>query len=159
MIFVTVGQMLGFDRLIRAMDNWAAEHPEEEVFAQIGDGAYKPEFMKWVDMLKSCEFKSTVANAEVICAHAGMGSFFVSTENGKPLVMLPRKVELKEHTTDHQVHTLRWLRQKPSVFAADTEAELPAAIARARASTRSSNHFERFAPAPFIVRLREAILN
>lgn len=159
MIFVTVGQMLGFDRLVASMDHWAAEHPNEEVFAQIGDGKYKPTCMRWAVNLSSNEYKLTAAKAEIICAHAGMGSFFVSMEVGKPVVLMPRKAELFEHTTDHQVHTLRWLRQKPGVFAADDETELPAAIARARASARTSIHFERFAPAPFIAKLREAILS
>jgi len=38
-ILVTVGSMLPFDRLIEAMDKWAADHPGHSLFAQIGKGA------------------------------------------------------------------------------------------------------------------------
>ena len=43
-IFVTIGSMFPFDRLIRAMDAWAAAQPERrvELLAQIGDGGYEP---------------------------------------------------------------------------------------------------------------------
>ncbi len=36
MIFVTVGEQLPFDRLVRAVDEWAAASGKE-VFAQIGN--------------------------------------------------------------------------------------------------------------------------
>jgi UDP-N-acetylglucosamine transferase subunit ALG13 len=158
MIFVTVGQMLGFDRFIRAMDHWAQDHPEVEVRAQIGDGKYEPRVMKWVRMLSSPEFRKTVTSAEIIVAHVGMGSFFVSMETGKPVVMMPRRAALMEHTTDHQLHTLRWLRDKPGVFAADDDDQLPEAISKARNSVVARGEFQRFAPAPFVAKLREAVL-
>ncbi len=42
MIFATVGTQLPFDRLIRALDGWAASNGGVEVFAQIGRGEYEP---------------------------------------------------------------------------------------------------------------------
>ena len=47
MIFVTIGSMFPFDRLIRVMDGWAAANPGVETLAQIGDGAYEPAHMRW----------------------------------------------------------------------------------------------------------------
>ena len=38
MIFVTVGSMMPFNRLIDTMDRWAAARPDVEMFAQIGGG-------------------------------------------------------------------------------------------------------------------------
>jgi len=38
MIFVTVGSMMAFDRLILSMDKWALAHPNSDVLAQIGGG-------------------------------------------------------------------------------------------------------------------------
>jgi UDP-N-acetylglucosamine transferase subunit ALG13 len=163
MIFVTVGQMLGFDRLIMAMDRWAERHPDEVVFAQVGDGRYKPKAMRWTEMVPGATFKSTVAGAELIVAHAGMGSFFVAMEMGKPIVMMARRADLGEHTTDHQIDTLKWLREKPQVFPADAETDLPAAVSRARAAARErrgrTSQFQPFAPPPFIAKLRAAILS
>ena len=52
MIFVTIGSMFPFDRLIRAMDDWAAAQPEPvELVAQIGEGSYRPAHMRWVPSL------------------------------------------------------------------------------------------------------------
>ena len=42
MIFVTVGTQLPFDRLIRAVDNWAKAAGRRDVFAQIGPASYRP---------------------------------------------------------------------------------------------------------------------
>ena len=158
MIFVTVGQMLGFDRLIEAMDAWAQAHPDREVFAQIGDGRYTPTAMRSTRLVPPDEFKQTVAAAELIVAHAGMGSFFVAMEARKPVVMMPRFQARQEHTTDHQVHTLKWLRQRPGVYAADAEDQLPDQIERALADATAFDTFDRFAPSPFVAKLRQAIL-
>jgi UDP-N-acetylglucosamine transferase subunit ALG13 len=158
-IFVTVGQMLGFDRLVEAMDLWAKAHPEREVFAQIGDGRYAPTAMPWTRMIPPVEFKSKVAAAELIVAHAGMGSYFIAMEAQKPIVMLARLEARQEHTTDHQVHTLKWLRLKPGVYAADNEDQLPGQIERALADATVFYSFSRSAPAAFVAKLRQAILS
>ncbi len=158
MIFVTVGQVLGFDRLIEAMDVWAKAHPDREVFAQIGDGGYTPTAMHWTRIVPPDKFKHTVAAAELIVAHAGMGSFFVAMEAQKPVVMLPRLQARQEHTTNHQVDTLKWLRHKRGVYAADAEDQLPSQIERALANTTAFDKFNRFAPSPFVAKLRQAIL-
>ena len=42
MIFVTIGSMFPFDRMIRVMDDWAARNASQETFAQIGTGSYEP---------------------------------------------------------------------------------------------------------------------
>ena len=159
MIFVTVGQMLGFDRLIQAMDLWAKAHPEREVFAQIGDGRYAPSAIPWTRMIPPVEFKGKAASAELIVAHAGMGSYFTAMEAQKPIVMLARLEARQEHTTDHQVHTLKWLREKPGVYAADNEDQLPGQIERALADTTAFDTFSRFAPAALVANLRQAILS
>lgn len=159
MIFVTVGSVFGFDRLIKSMDSWAHENGSVDVFAQIGDGGYVPKHMRWTKMLLPAEFKATTAAAKLIVAHAGMGSFFTAMEVRKPIVMMPRLADLKEHTTDHQVHTLNWLKDKPGVFAADDEAKLPRAVVDAMTRSSQFESFSPFAPAPFVDRLRAALLS
>lgn len=133
MILVTVGTMLPFDRLVRAMDRWAAEHQDEDVFAQIGDGFYRPQAMRWSRLLSVAEFADMVGQCSILVAHAGTGSFFLAAEKSKPLVMLPRRAALREHTTDHQVHTARWLQAKPGVYVAMEADDLAGAISAARA--------------------------
>jgi UDP-N-acetylglucosamine transferase subunit ALG13 len=156
MIFVTVGSMMAFDRLILSMDKWARAHTDSDVLAQIGGGAYQPSHMRWTRMLTPGKFQEAVRDAVIIVAHAGMGSYFVAAEMGKPIVMLPRFAAKHEHTTDHQLHTIKWLRERPGVYAAMSEDELEAAIARAMTDRRVADaEFTSFAPEPFIARVRE----
>lgn len=160
MILVTIGTMVPFDRLVRAADRWAADHPEEEVVAQIGDqGVYEPRHMRWMRMVGPQEFAELVDQSRLLIAHAGTGSFFLAAERAKPVVLFPRRASFKEHTTDHQVHTARWLREKPGVYVAMTEEELPTAIAAALSRSEVVvDAVPPHAPASFLARIREALL-
>lgn len=160
MILVTIGTMLPFDRLVQAADAWAANHPEQEVVAQIGDqGVYEPKHMRWMRMVGPQEFANLVDECQLLIAHAGTGSFFLAAERSRPIVLFPRRAAYREHTTDHQVHTARWLQQKPGVHVAMTEAELPEAIAAGLAqSDVVVNAVPPHAPDAFLARLREALV-
>jgi len=113
-IFVTIGTVFPFDRLVEAMDAYAADSGAECV-AQIGDGTYRPGNMTWHESLPGNAYKQTVAKADVIVSHAGMGSAITALQAATPIVMLPRKLDLGEHNTDHQMATARWLESKPGV--------------------------------------------
>ena len=161
MILLTIGTMLPFDRLVRTVDKWAAEHPDEEVFAQIGEqGVYKPSHMRWTRLLAPREFSALIDRSRLLIAHAGTGSFFLAAERARPIVLFPRRASLKEHTTDHQVATARWLGGKHGVYVAMMEDELPSVIAQALAQPDVvADRVAPFAPEPFIARLREALLS
>jgi UDP-N-acetylglucosamine transferase subunit ALG13 len=107
MIFVTVGTQLPFDRMIRTVDRWAAECGRDDVFAQIGPGAYEPRNLGYSRFIGADEFRERVQRAQVVIAHAGMGSIITALELGKPIIVMPRLVELGEHRNDHQVATAR----------------------------------------------------
>lgn len=159
MIFVTIGSMFPFDRLIRGMDAWAAERGERDVLAQIGDGAYLPRHMRHVRRLSQADFTASVANADVVIAHAGMGTVITAGRLGRPLVLLPRVEAWGEHTTDHQIATANWLRDKPGVFVADTDADLNEAIHAARGAGGAAGRLSPVADPAFTDRLRAAILD
>jgi UDP-N-acetylglucosamine transferase subunit ALG13 len=160
MIFVTVGSMMAFDRLILSMDKWALAHTDSDVLAQIGGGTYRPSHMRWTRMLSPSEFQEAVGNAVIMVAHAGMGSYFVAAEMRKPIVMLPRLAVNREHTTDHQVHTIKWLRERPGVYAAMSDDELEAAIAKAMTGgSVAGAEFASFAPEPFLTRVRQFVVD
>jgi UDP-N-acetylglucosamine transferase subunit ALG13 len=137
-IFVTVGSQMAFDRLIRAVDAWAAGADAGPVFAQIGPSDYLPRCLEYRQSLTPAEFTAAVAAAEVIVAHAGMGSVLTAMELGKPLVLMPRRGDLLETRNDHQLATARWLAQRPGIFVALDEAQLPTALAAARASAQGT---------------------
>lgn len=159
MIFVTIGSMFPFDRMIRAMDDWAAtmagEGGGEEIVAQIGAGSFEPRHMRWVRRLERPDYAATIAGARLVVAHAGVGSVVSAGEQGKPIVVLPRRAALGEHTSDHQVETAGWLRGKPGVHVAEAEADLAACIAAAGAA--GAGRLATSADPAFIARIRAFI--
>jgi UDP-N-acetylglucosamine transferase subunit ALG13 len=159
MIFVTVGSMMPFDRLVRAMDQWTASSSEPNVFAQIGAGA-PPVHMKWARSVTPAEFSDLISSAAVIVAHAGMGSIISAAEAGKPIVIMPRHASLKEHTTDHQVHTAAWLAGRPGIYVANSGIDLAERIDEASAAIGSTRPcLAKTAPEDFVSRLRALLLN
>lgn len=150
--------MFPFDRLIRVMDDWAAQTGETDILAQIGNGKYEPSHMPFERRLSQARFAETVTEADVIVAHAGMGTVIAAGRAGRPVVLLPRIKDWGEHTTDHQLATADWLRDKPGIFVADTDADLPAAIEKARAVGKGEARFPPVADPSFTDRLRAAIL-
>jgi UDP-N-acetylglucosamine transferase subunit ALG13 len=131
-IFVTVGSVLPFDRLVRTMDAWAAANPDVEVCAQIGQRAtFRPGAMTSYENLPKAAFAEMVRGSALVVSHAGMGSIVTAREAGKPIVVMPRRAALREHTTDHQMHTADAMRSAPGIFVAEDETALAGAIARA----------------------------
>lgn len=158
MIFVTIGSIFPFDRMIRAMDAWtAAEGAGEDVLAQIGAGSFEPVHMRWVRRLDRGAYGEAMRGARLIVAHAGVGSVVTAGELGKPIVVMPRRAALGEHTSDHQVETVSWLRGKPGLVVADGEADLPGCIAAAAAAAGAGARLSTTADPGFIDQLRRFI--
>jgi UDP-N-acetylglucosamine transferase subunit ALG13 len=151
MIFASVGSMLPFDRLVMAVDEWAAANPSEEVFLQIGRGEYEPKHAPFVRMMPHTEYRRRLDDCDLFVAHVGMGSILQSLETRKQLLMLPRLAALKEHTTDHQLHTAARFRDVEGLLIVDDVAELQAAMTRLlREPLASSEGISRFATQPLI---------
>ncbi len=134
MIFVTVGTQLPFDRLIQAVDEWAGDQRETNVFAQTGAGTYQPSHISSSEFLGVSDFNSRVENADLLISHAGMGSIITAMENSKPIVLIPRLAKFGEHRNDHQLATVSKFRKLSNVFVAENETELPNVIKQALAS-------------------------
>lgn len=124
MIFVTVGNMDPFDRLVRAVDAWAADRPRDEILVQIGSGRYRPEHCRHVDFLTPNQFRETFAEARFVVSHAGMGTIITALELSKPLVVMPKRAELGEQRNEHQLATVRRFRRSTRIRVAETEEEL-----------------------------------
>lgn len=123
---------MSFDRLINAMDAWSANHKEDvDVFAQIGPSQLQPSAMRWARELLPADFSKLVRTADLVVAHAGMGSVLTALEMGKPLVIMPRKGALQETRNDHQIATANWLKGRSGIYVAEDEASLPEVLERA----------------------------
>ena len=127
MIFLTIGTQEPFDRLVRAVDAWCASAGKgDDLFGQITERAdYKPKHFEWVPSVTPEVFRTRCQQADFIVSHAGMGSIITALTYGKPIAILPRSADLKEHLNDHQQATAKRLGSRPGLMVAQSEAELP----------------------------------
>ena len=128
MIIVTVGMQLGFDRLIAAMDALAPELAMP-VIAQTGRGSYKPQYMEARVKIAPAEFEALMGEAQLIVAHAGIGTVLTAARCRKPILLMPRRADLGEHRNDHQLATVGKLAGRPGILVAADESELAPRIA------------------------------
>jgi UDP-N-acetylglucosamine transferase subunit ALG13 len=157
LILVTIGSLFPFDRLVTLADAIAASMPERSFFCQIGEGRYEPVNMPFARMMPARDFQQKIAEAELIVAHAGMGSVISAMEASKPIVILPRRMELGEHTTDHQMATARWLMGRPGVQVVMEDADLAPTISAALSGSAGAAPIPTAAPQDFINKIRDFI--
>ena len=123
MIFVAVGTQFPFDRLIKTMDDWAAQH-DEKVIAQISEGKYLPEHIEWQRFLDGEQYNKNIREASVFVSHAGMGNIISAREQQTPIIVMNRQYKLGEHRNDHQFDGLKWMGKLDGVYTASTQEEL-----------------------------------
>lgn len=155
-IFVTVGAQMPFDRLVSTVDRWAKENGRDDVFAQIGQSEYQPSNIQWTNFLEPEEFKRKYGAAKVIVAHAGTGSIITALQFGKPILVIPRRANLRETRNDHQVATAEQFRRFDSVAVAWDERELVTKLAGID-NLRGSQRIESHASSGLVKAIREFI--
>ena len=131
MIFLTVGTLFPFDRLVRAVDEAVAGGViEQTVFGQIGRTNFSPKNIEYVEVIDKRTFDNKVAEADYIISHAGIGNITKALENGKPTLVMPRMKRYKEHVNDHQVATARKFEELGHILAAYNVEDFPDTICR-----------------------------
>jgi len=129
-IFLTVGSMFPFDRLIRAVDEMVADgRITDRLTAQIGDGRYEPRHFAFDRFLDKPEYEVRIAEASLLIAHAGAGTIALAIQRGKPLLVVPRLKSHGEHVNDHQIATARKFEELGHVLVARETAEIPVKLA------------------------------
>jgi len=123
-IFVTVGSQLPFDRLVLGMDAWTGSRGRTDVFAQIGVGATPPQHMAWEETLTPQAFVVRLRTAELVVAHAGCGSILEALSARKPILVMPRRSDLREHRSDHQLATAARMQELWGISVALDQEEL-----------------------------------
>ena len=125
MIFLTVGTLFPFDRLVMAVDKAVEEGLlEEDLIAQVGRGGVRCRNIKCVEVLEKDEFDKQVNDASCLISHAGMGTITMALSHNKPLLVMPRLKKYGEHVNDHQLGTARKFEQLGHILAAYDEREL-----------------------------------
>lgn len=105
MIFVTIGTQEPFDRLVRAVDQYAPNWCGEMVIAQMGISGYSPKNLKRVDYLSPEKYSEVFDESRLIISHAGTGTILTALLRRKPILVMPRLASLGEHRNEHQMAT------------------------------------------------------
>jgi UDP-N-acetylglucosamine transferase subunit ALG13 len=124
MIFVTIGIQEPFDRLIKAMDEIVPQLNGVPVIAQVYSLSYKAINLKTFEFVSPSEFDDYFSRAQLIVAHAGMGTIISALVKDKPIIVLPRLTKYKEHRSNHQIATANACRQLNFVHVAEDEDDL-----------------------------------
>lgn len=129
MIFVTVGTVDPFDRLVQAVDDWIAEQSIAiKAIAQIGTGSYRPTHCEFVDFLSPREYQDIFSQARLIVSHAGMGTIITALEYNKPILIMPKRASLGEQRNEHQLATARRFRRSAHLRVAEDTTQLRIAL-------------------------------
>ena len=123
-IFVAVGTQLPFDRLVRTIDEWAGKEGRAGIFAQIANSLFVPRHMESAAFISPKEFRQRTEEADVVIAHAGMGTIITALELGKPVLVMPRLAKLGEQRNDHQLASARAFQNQGRIVVAWDETEL-----------------------------------
>jgi len=124
LIFATVGTQLPFERLIRGLDSWAEQNPGVSIFAQTGEAGYQPSNIDFSVSLSPVEFESRFEEADVVVAHAGMGTILQCLDIYKPLIIMPRIASQGEHRNDHQLATAEKFKRFDNIQVVENDEEL-----------------------------------
>lgn len=156
MILVSVGTQFPFDRLVRAVDDWAKAAGRTDVMAQVGPSAYLAHTITTFPFMGSEEFRVLQTEATLMISHAGMGSILTAMEYGKPIIIMPRDHHLGEHRNSHQMATARRFDNREGVHVAFDESALLAHLDNLSSLGGATNSSAK-APPEFTDALRDFI--
>lgn len=132
MIFVTVGGVRAFERLIKEVDRLAPKM-SEKVVMQIGSTNYEPKNCEYFRFMPRNETEELYANARIIVCHAGVGSILTALKYNKPLILVPRMKKYGEHIDEHQLEIAREMESRGMAVVYDTS-KLESALQNVNAS-------------------------
>ena len=102
-VVVTLGSQDGypFDRLVARLAQVLP--PDAEVLWQTGTTDGSAYGLDTVASMPAAELEAAMARADVVIAHAGVGSALSAVLAGRHPILVPRRVSAGEHIDDHQL--------------------------------------------------------
>lgn len=118
MIFVVLGtQKFQLNRLLQKLDDYVEQGLlTDEIYAQIGNSTYKPQYYSYKEFMDKEEFDQTIARADIIIAHSGVGTIITAIHADKPIIVYPRLSKYKEHVDNHQLDIAKAFETKKYVL-------------------------------------------
>lgn len=155
MIFATVGTAvrgIDFLRLVCEMDRVAGQL-NRDCLIQTGPVDYVPQHARFVRYVRFDEALELFRRADLIVGHCGTGTVLNALRFGKPMVIVPRRIDAGELSKDdHQVQLATHIARMEAVWIVDDVANLEAAV---RAALKQPGPVQR--PSPLRARFTDAV--
>ncbi|MDR9854413.1 glycosyltransferase [Paenibacillus sp. VCA1] len=118
MIFVTVGtHEQQFNRLLSEVDRLKQEGLiRTNVVMQSGYSDYVPAACEHYRMMAPKQMEQHMKAADIVITHGGPGSIFGALKEFKIPIVVPRRVDFKEHVDMHQVEFTKHLHLKGQIL-------------------------------------------
>lgn len=151
-IVVTLGTYRGYDfsRLVRRL--LEVLPPEAEVLWQTGDTDVSAFGIEGHYAIPEAELTAAMQEADVVIAHAGVGTALAAFEVGKCPLLVPRRYAFGEHVDDHQIQIAEELGERGLTLTVDADElsseHLETAAARGVGRASLIPDFELDPPAP-----------
>jgi UDP-N-acetylglucosamine transferase subunit ALG13 len=105
----------------RAVDRVLELLPDAEITWQVGVTDYVHDGAQLQRWLPPDELRRAMGEADVVIAHAGVGTVLAALGEGKVTVVLPRLEAQQEHVDDHQVEVAAMLDRRSLVVSVDPD--------------------------------------
>jgi len=115
----------------RAIDRVLELLPDADITWQVGVTDHRVDGEQLQRWLPPADLRRAMREADVVIAHAGVGTVLAALGEGKVPVVLPRLEAQREHVDDHQVEVAAMLDGRSLVVSVDPDALTYADLARA----------------------------
>ena len=118
MILVSLGtHERPFLRLAKGIETLIADGTiKEEVIVQTGYTKYQIKGAKCYDFIEFEMMQEYLRNCRMLITHSGVGSIVSGLELGKPIIAVPRRQQLNEHSDDHQMQITRKMEESGAII-------------------------------------------
>lgn len=125
-VVVTLGTMrtYGYRRAVERLRVVLPEvtTPDAKVLWQVGATDTRGLDIQALDRVSAVQLREAMAEADLVVAHAGIGSALNALEHGRCPVLLPRRRRYSEHVDDHQLMIADELASRGLAMAVDASA-------------------------------------
>jgi UDP-N-acetylglucosamine--N-acetylmuramyl-(pentapeptide) pyrophosphoryl-undecaprenol N-acetylglucosamine transferase len=121
-VVVTLGTWRGYDfsRLVRRL--LKVIPADAEVLWQVGDTDVAALGIEGIDTMPEAELTAAMREADVVIAHAGVGTTLAAFEVGRCPVLVPRRLAFGEHVDDHQSQIASQLAERGLAISVEADA-------------------------------------
>jgi UDP-N-acetylglucosamine transferase subunit ALG13 len=90
----------------------------------------------WIEFMPFEELVSTMARADSVVCHAGVGTIMTALQKGRTTVVIPRQASHDEHVDDHQMDIASRFAERGLVRCVTTETDLAPLLTRRNDDSR-----------------------